>query len=123
MDCQKISFGYSHPLKTMWKNGRLPSVQLGIYGDPLTRENISLEHLIPISRCGKTEYSNLALASREKNHERSSFNLFLFITEEKIKAYLEQFKNIIVLDFNGNKYIEDLQRTLEKIKRGQYEYF
>ena len=119
MSISQVSFGYSHPLKTMWKRGYLPSVRIGIYADELTHENISLEHLVPISRCGKTEYSNLALASKEKNHERNAYGLFLFTTEEKIQQYLEQFKNIIIMDFNGNKYIEEIKRTIDKIKRGQ----
>ena len=118
-DSLKIHFGYQHQLKTMWKNGHLPTVQIGIYGDKLTKNNISLEHLLPVSRGGRTEYPNLALASQEKNHERNASNIFLFTTEENIQQYLEQFKNIIIIDFNGNKYIEDLLRTLEKLKRRQ----
>ena len=116
-DNLKVSFGYQHPLKTMWKRGQLPTVKVGIYGDELTRSNISLEHLLPISRGGKTTSANLALASQEKNFERSSYDIFLFTTQEKIQQYLEQFKNIIVIDFNGNKYIEELQKTLEKLKK------
>ena len=114
----RVSFGYQHPLKTMWKRGQLPTVKLGIYGDELTRSNISLEHLLPKSRGGQTTTSNLALASQEKNFERSSYDIFLFTTQEKIQQYLDQFKNIVVIDFSGNKYIEEILKTLEKLKRG-----
>lgn len=109
----------------MWKNDLLPSVQYGIYGlkDKLEKDTVSLEHVIPISRGGKTEYDNLVLATQENNHNRGNLNILLFITEEDIQRYFEQFKNIIVVTFNGNKYIEDLQRTFEKIKRRQNEYF
>ena len=101
----------------MWKNGQLPSVKVGIYGDILTEKNISLEHIIPKSLGGKSDFSNYALATKEKNYERNSANIFLFTTEETILDYLDQFKNIMVIDFNGNKYIEQILQTLNKLKR------
>ena len=60
------SFGYSSPLKTIWKKGGLPTVKKGFYGDTLTKKNVSLEHLKARSKGGKTSLENLVLASKEK---------------------------------------------------------
>lgn len=121
-DNLKVTFGYQHPLKIMWKNGLLPSVKYGIYGlkDELEKDNVSLEHVIPISLGGKTEYNNLVLATRAKNYERGNHNIFLFTTEENIQHYLEQFKDIIVVTFSGNEYIKDILKTIDKLKRDSH---
>ena len=65
------TFGYSHPLKTLYRQGKLP-VRYGFYGDKLTQKNVSLEHLKPHSKGGKTELSNLVLASKQKNQARGN---------------------------------------------------
>ena len=111
------SFGYSSPLKTMYKAGQLPQVKRGFYGEVLTLKNVSLEHLEPISIGGKTELSNLVLAHKEKNRKRSDRPLGEFINFKAMANYLEQFKNIKVNDFDGNKYIAMiLQKVGELLK-------
>ena len=62
----QISFGYTSILKTHWKNGLMPTVTKGLYGDELTLENVSLEHIKPHSWSGTTDLYNLALASKKK---------------------------------------------------------
>ena len=47
--CNCVSFGYSSPLKTLFKKGKLPSVTKGFYGGTLTKDTVSLEHLKPHS--------------------------------------------------------------------------
>lgn len=107
--------GYKSQLKTLWKRGKLKTVVHGLYGDVLTKSNISLEHLKPHSKGGKTVLSNLALASKEKNNFRSSRPLKDFLTKEMIDNYLNQFKNIHTRGFNGNKYIEMLRKTFKEL--------
>lgn len=118
-DDLKVTFGHQHPLKIMWKQGLLPSVEYGVYGlkDKLEKGNVSLEHVVPVSRGGKTEYDNLVLATQENNHNRGNHSIFLFTTEENIQYYLEQFKDIIVVTFSGNKYIKDILKTIDRLKR------
>lgn len=99
------TFGYSHPLKTMWKNGQLKQVTRGFYGDVLTLRNVSLEHLQAKSKGGKTELDNLVLASNRLNNLRGDKPLAQFIDLKAMARYLDQFKNIKVKDFDGNKYI------------------
>lgn len=108
------SFGYSSPLKTLYLKGELP-VKYGFYGDRLNTKNVSLEHLLPHSRGGKTELSNLVLASKEKNQLRGNQPISRYINLEAMQTYINQFKNIKVKDFNGNKYIKDLLQTITKL--------
>ena len=99
------TFGYSHYLKTMWKKGQLPQVKRGFYGDTLTLRNVSLEHLHPKSKGGKTELDNLVLASNRLNNARGDKPLIQFIDFKAMARYLDQFRNIKVKGFDGNNYI------------------
>ena len=106
------NFGYSHQLKTLWKKGQLSQVRYGFYGQLLTKKNISLEHLKPISQKGKTELSNLVLASNKINNERGDKPLGEYLDLKAMAKYLEQFKNIKVRGFDGNKYIAMILETV-----------
>lgn len=107
--------GYSSILKTLWKRNKLPSVKRGLYGDILTKDNLSLEHLKPHSQGGQTVLNNLALASKDKNNLRNSKPLKDFLTQEMVENYLKQFKNIYARGFSGKKYIEMLRKTFEEL--------
>ena len=106
------TFGYSHPLKTAWKRGQIPQVKRGFYGEKLTQRNVSLEHLLPISQGGKTQLNNLVLATKEANNARGDKPLSEFINYKAMGQYLDQFKNIKIKGFNGNKYIEMILKTV-----------
>ena len=110
-----ISFGYNSVLKKDWKKGLLPTVQKGFYGDTLTKNNISLEHLIPHSQGGKTQLNNLVLASKDKNMLRGTNPLNLFITKDTVQAYLDQFVGITTKHFDGNTYIQAIIKTLKML--------
>lgn len=110
-----LSFGYNNILKTLYKQGRLPSVKYGFYGDELTKANVSLEHLRPKSKGGKTELCNLVLATRNNNHRRGIKPLKEVINPEIVEQYLMQFKGVIVENFNGNKYVEMITRTIKRL--------
>lgn len=107
------SFGYSSPLKTLWKKGKLPSVKYGFYGDVLTKSNITLEHLLPHSKGGKTKLDNLVLASKQKNNARGNASIKDYLTVENVSRYLEQFKGIRLKGFDGNGYITGVITTLK----------
>lgn len=110
-----ITFGYSHPLKTLYKKGQLPQVKYGFYGDELTKENVTLEHLKCKSDGGKTKLFNLVLASANKNQERANRPLSEMLNWEFVGRYLEQFRNIQINDFNGNAYIKMILETVKKL--------
>lgn len=110
-----ISFGYKSIVKTLYKNGALPSVKVDIYGQKLTPANVTLEHIIPKSKKGASSLKNYALATAKANQERSSDPLLKHTTIENIKAYLEQFKGIKKPQFNGDEYIKGVTNTLRRI--------
>jgi hypothetical protein len=110
---QSTSFGYSHPLKTMWKKGVISGhIKKGFYGERLTMRNISLEHLKPKSQKGETKWHNLVLASNKINNERGDKPLSEYINYKAMGEYLDQFKNIKVKGFDGNKYIATILETV-----------
>lgn len=108
---QSPTFQYSSPLKTLWRKGKLP-VKYGFYGDILTQKNVSLEHLKPHSKGGKTNLTNLVLASKIKNNARGDSSIKDYLTVNNVVRYLAQFKDIRVKDFDGNKYIVGILATL-----------
>lgn len=109
-----VTFGYQHKLKTLYKKGLLP-LKYGFYGGRLTKNNVSLEHIRPFSQGGKTELDNLVLATKENNQARGNKNIIPFLNETNITNYLKQFVNVKLKDFDGNKYIQDILRTITKL--------
>ena len=112
-----VSFGYSNILKTLYKKNKLPSVRYGFYGDELTKGTVTLEHLKPRCKGGKTELCNLVLASANKNQERAARPLSEMLNWECVGRYLEQFRNVQVGDFNGNHYIQMILRQIKRLLR------
>ena len=90
-----VSFGYSHPLKTLYKNGKLPTVKTGFYGDVLDLTNVSLEHLKPKSKGGQNTLANYVLASVKKNGARGNAD---------IKDYFDPDISLQILDQNSLLY-------------------
>ena len=105
------NFQYSSPLKTLWRKGKLP-VKYGFYGDVLTQRNISLEHLKAHSKGGKTNLTNLVLASKAKNNARGNDAIDDYLDIKNVIRYLAQFKDVKLKDFDGNKYIAGILATL-----------
>ena len=113
------TFGYRSPLKTLWRQGKLPSVKYGFYGDILTQKNVTLEHLRPKSKRGKTELCNLVLATEENNLKRGSKPIVNYLYWDNVERYLNQFKDVNVEGFIGNQYIKAIMRTLNKLIKEQ----
>lgn len=121
LECQPIrtlNFGYKHLLKTTWLKGQLPTVTHGLYGDTLTVDNVSIEHLVPKSKGGHTEIANIALATKKNNIYRSSKNLRDVLSWEQAANYLKQFKGIKAENgFDGDFYIKRVSPTIERLLR------
>lgn len=111
----QISFTHKWDVKTMWKKGRLPQIKYGFYGDELTVKNCTVEHLLPLSKGGKTKSYNLVLASAANNQARSNFDIRDFADPETIKQYLRQFQGIKKRTFNGDSYIKQIKDTLKNL--------
>lgn len=119
MQILSISFGYSHKLKKLYKKGKLPTVVNGFYGGILTTDTVTLEHLKPHSKGGKTVLENLVLATAENNYKRSNKPLQNFINHKAMEGYLNQFKGVRVGNFNGNRYIEKIIKTVKELLNEQ----
>ena len=112
----QINFGYKHKLKTLYKAGKLPSVEFGFYGGELTKDTVSLEHLKPHSKGGKTILENLVLATVENNNKRGNDSLWDYFNPENAIKYLKQFVGVKVDDFDGDEYIKKVVKTLGKVE-------
>ena len=101
--------GYNCILKDMYKDGKLPSVKVGLYGGRLSKQTVSLEHIRPASKGGSTALKNMALATRDNNRLRGNRDINNYLTKAMLYNYLIQFKDLIVKYkgkiFNGNNYI------------------
>ena len=80
----------------LWEHGAFPKV----------------EHIKPISKGGKTKLYNLALATKTNNHTRGNLPIKYFLDSEKFIAYVEQFKDVELPNFNGKEYIGGLIKTI-----------
>lgn len=110
-----VSFKAQHHLKTLWKKGLLPTVTKGFYGDELTIDTVSLEHLDPVSLGGRTIEENLVLASKRKNNARGNKPLYLYTTMGQAWEYLVQFVDVKVRGFDGNRYINRVMKKLKQL--------
>ena len=111
---EPITFGYTNKLKTLYLKGKIKP-KYGLYGDKLTKKTVSLEHILPKSKGGKTEIDNLALASMRMNNARGNQPLSDFLTAENLARYIDQFMNIKIPEFDGVKYIKGLLRTINMV--------
>lgn len=116
-----ITFGYHSVLKDLFREDKLPTVKYGLYGDKLTKDNVSLEHAIPHScKNGRSVLRNFALASKQKNNLRGNSDIRKFLTPDMALKYLKQFVGIEEVSkkgtkFNGNQYIEMFSNTLKTL--------
>ena len=117
MGVQAVSFtSYNSVLKTAWRKGKLPTVTRGIYGNILTQDNLSLEHIIPHSLGGATRLDNLMLAEKTANAQRGIKPLMDVITHEQLFDYLSQFIDVKLKRFNGNDYIINIMKKIGGLK-------
>ena len=110
-----ITFGYSSPVKTLYKKGKLPTVIYGFYGEELSPKSTTIEHLKCVAHGGKTTLDNVVLTSANKNQERGIRPLKEVFSWEAAGRYLEQFKDISVERFNGNQYIQGILKTINEV--------
>ncbi len=109
-----VSFGYKSELKTLFRDGKLPSVKFDIFGAELTPKNATIDHIIPKSKGGPNALYNYTLATDYWNHLRGNKPLSGFLTKENLDRYISQFVDVVVDTFNGNEYIKGILKTIEK---------
>lgn len=122
MDIKLISLnnfsGYHAPVKTLFLRGKFgDKVTKGFYGETITKRNVCLDHLDAHSKGGRSNWGNLVLASKVKNHTKGSRPLHEFIDIDAAKAYLAQFVGIhIPGKFDGNAYIRMVKKQLTDMR-------
>ena len=117
-----ISFKYKSVLKTEWLKGNMPSVKYGIYGGELKPDNVTIEHIKPHCKGGKTELKNNALAVDIMNWARGCKPLRWFFSRAIFDKYCDQFTEIDLPDFNGKQYVKELRETVEEVLREEKYY-
>jgi hypothetical protein len=114
-----VSFeGYNCELKKLYKKG-LVKIEWSFYGGKLNPKKFSVEHVIPKSKGGMSNQKNYVFCNRDQNSYRGNDPLQYYIDWDAAAKYLEQFRDIKVNDFDGNKYINDILESIRKaIARG-----
>lgn len=118
MNAQAINFGYKSILKDLFRQGEMPSVVRGLYGNKIDNSTVSIEHLLPHSLGGKDTLSNYALAHAQANIARGSNPLPYFLDKEMLENYLSQFNFEIKGRFNGYAYQDMIRRTCKELGVG-----
>lgn len=105
---------FKSEVKRLYKEGKLPSVEYGIYGGLLDEDNVTDEHVIPKSKGGTKKTSNMALATAKNNFDRGNRPLKEVLTKENLDRYLKQFENVDLPNegFNGWRYIKGLLNSI-----------
>ena len=93
----------------------MPTVKYGFYGDPLTPQNVTREHLEPATLAGTRRFGNIVSASKQKNNARGNKDIGLFANWDNAKRYLAQFKDVNLPELRGSRYIKAVIKTLKKL--------
>ena len=111
-----LSFGYKNRLKTEWLKGKLPELKHDFYdGSLLQKDTITLEHLLPKSKGGKTTLYNLVLTSYNNNMRRGNKDIRNFINKEAALQYLDEASKIKTKDINGAEYARIIIKKLKSM--------
>ena len=101
-------------LKELYKKGKI-KVEYGLYGEKLTKKNVTDEHIKCRCYGGTNDEANIALATNEANNRRGNKPISEFLTYEMLRNYLRQFKGVKAEGFDGNAYIEKIRKTLRSV--------
>lgn len=117
---QPVSFKYKSILKTYWLKGAMPDVKYDMGGNKLTKDNITNGHMLPHSKGGKTELSNLMLETANYNFAKSNKPFSQFYDEKAFQAYCKQFEKVNLPEFNGLDYVYRITKNAYNIiKKGK----
>ena len=108
----KPTFGYSSPLKDLYKKGKIP-LEYGFYGDKLTTDTVTLEHVIPHSKGGKSTLYNYVLSSMNNNHRRGNRPLKDYLNWDWANKYFEIMEKVKTKNFDGKKYVKEIKKTIQ----------
>lgn len=105
---------FNSKIKKLFKQGKL-KLDYGLYGEPLTKQNVSDEHIICKCFGGQTVETNIALASKEMNNRRGCKPIEQFVTIEMVNTYIERIMQNNVRGYDLEAYCNGILKTFSKI--------
>ena len=97
----------------------MPTVTHGFYGGKLTKDTVTIEHLKPNSKGGKLKLNNIALSKNTNNWARGNKPLSEFFNKEAFERYCEEIKGIKLPFFNGDEYVRQITKTIERLLKAR----
>ena len=110
--CQPISF--KSKVKDLFRAGVLP-IAKDLYGLPLTRKNVTDEHIVCKCFGGSNALHNIALATKKNNNGRGNKPIEKFVTPQMVDKYLAQFEGLKIAGFDVGGYVKGIRQTFQKI--------
>lgn len=108
---------FTSKIKRLYKKGKI-KLDYDIYGLPLTKDNVSDEHIICKCFGGPSTENNIALATREINNLRGNKPIEQFVTIKMVAKYIERLldNNPPIVDgYNLVEYCNGILKTFQKI--------
>ena len=106
-----ILFGYKSQLKTLYKQRKLEGLK-SFSGQELTQ--ISVDHIKPKSKGGKSNLGNYVLTNQQENSERGSKNIDYYL-EKNLKGAIEYINWFRTHKVDGFDCIGYAQRIIKAI--------
>ena len=109
-----ITFGYSSPLKTLYKQGKFKGLK-SFSGQEL--KHPSIEHIKPKSKGGKNELYNYVLTNCKENFQRGNQNIDYYIEQnpQGLHDYIDWFLTHEVEGFNCRQYILQVINQINRV--------
>ena len=93
----------------------MPKDLVDIGGNRLTQQNLSGDHAIPRSKGGKTNDTNMMLATKQFNSLRGDRPLKEVTTMENLLKWAKQYLELKPIDgFDFKKHVMDIFKVLEQ---------
>lgn len=108
---------FTSKIKRLYKKGKI-KLDYDLYGLPLTKDNVSDEHIICKCFGGNSTESNIALATKEINNLRGNKPIEQFVTIKMVAKYIERLLDSnppIVDGYNLVEYCNGILKTFQKI--------
>lgn len=106
--------GYNFKLKQLYRQGKLPKNLVDMGGNRITQRNLSGDHAIPKSKGGKTNDSNMMLATKQFNSLRGNRPLKEVTTVENLAKWTKQYLELKPIEgFDFKKYVVDILKIYE----------
>lgn len=108
---------FTSKIKRLYKRGKI-KLDYDLYGFPLSKDNVTDEHIICKCFGGPSTENNIALATKEMNNLRGNKPIEQFVTIKMVAKYIERLldNNPPIVDgYNLIEYCNGILKTFQKI--------